>query len=324
MKAPARILILSLVLLPVLTRTASTQNWPVRPIRFIVSFAAGGTPDIICRLVTERIGSALGQQIFVENRPGSGNVIGAEAAARATPDGYTFYWATAAALVTNPYTFKALPYDPFRDFVPVGKVADGPFLVLANPNVAAKTLPELIALAKTQPGKLTFATDGPRNFSGMIAAWINKLAGTKIEQVPYPAMPQGIQDTIAGRVQLIVLAIPSAAPFIQNGSLRPLAISTKQRAPEYENIPPVAETFPGFDFGGWMAVMAPSGTPAEIVQRMNRELDDVLKQAEIVQRLRKIGFYATGAGTTQETGDFIRAQYQAWGNVIREIGVQPE
>ena len=147
MKAAARILILWLVLLPVLTRPASAQNWPARPIRFIVSFAAGGTPDILCRLVTERIGSALGQRIFVENRPGSGNIIGAEAAARATPDGYTFYWATAAALVTNPYTFKSLPYDPFRDFVPVGKVADGPFLLLANPNVAAKTLPELVALA---------------------------------------------------------------------------------------------------------------------------------------------------------------------------------
>ena len=183
MKAATRILILWLVLLPVLTRPASAQNWPARPIRFIVSFAAGGTPDILCRLVTERIGSAIGQRIFVENRPGSGNIIGAEAAARATPDGYTFYWATAAALVTNPYTFKSLPYDPFRDFVPVGEVADGPFLLLANPNVAAKTLPELVALAKTQPGKLTFATDGPRNFSGIFAAWINKNAGTQYEQV---------------------------------------------------------------------------------------------------------------------------------------------
>ena len=219
--------------------------------------------------MTERVGQALGQQIFVENHAGGGNVIGAQTAARATPDGYTFYWATAAALVTNPYTFKSLPYDPFHDFVPVAKVADGPFLVLANPEVPAKTLPELIALAKAQPGKLTFATDGPRNFSGMIAAWINKLAGTDIPQVPYATMPQGVQDTIAGRVQLIVLAIPSAVPFIQNVSLRPLAISMKQRAPGYENIPPVAETFPGFDFSGWMAVVAPSGTPVAIVQRMN-------------------------------------------------------
>ena len=324
MKAIARLLCCLCGFLLVLIGSTWAETWPVRPIRFIVSFAAGGTPDILCRLVTERVGRALGQQIFVENRAGGGNVIGAQTAARATPDGYTFYWATAAALVTNPYTFKSLPYDPFRDFVPVAKVADGPFLVLANPAVPAKTLPELIGLAKARPGKLTFATDGPRNFSGMIAAWINKLAGTDIPQVPYATMPQGVQDTIAGRVQLVVLAIPSAAPFIQNGLLRPLAISTKERSPEYESIPPVADTLPGFDFSGWMAVVAPRGTSAEILQRMNHEMDNVLKEPEIVQRLREIGFYTSGAGTIRETDELIHAQFESWGEVVREIGIQPE
>ena len=324
MKIITRLLFPLLLLSPALTQSAWAQNWPARPIRFVVSQAAGGTPDLLCRLVTERVGLALGQQIVVENRIGGGNIIGAQTAARAAPDGYTFFWATAAALVTNPYTFKSLPYDAMRDFVPVGKVADGPFLVLANPQVAARTLAELIALAKAAPQKLTFATDGPRNFSGMIAAWINKLAGTEIGQVPYATMPQGIQDTIAGRVQLTVLAIPSAAPFIQNGSLRPLAISTMERAPGYENIPPIADTLPGFDFSGWMAVVAPSGVPAGILQRMNHELDVVLKQPGIVQRLREIGFYTTGAGTTEQTADFIRAQFNAWGNVVKEIGIQSE
>src|SRR5262245_53061208 len=172
----------------------AAQTWPDHPIRFIVSQAAGGTPDILCRLITERVGRALGQQIVVENRPGGGNVIGAQAAARAAPDGYTFFWATAAALVTNPYTFKSLPYDPARDFVPVAKIADGVFLVLANPAVPVKSLGELFAYAKTEPGKLAFATDGPKNFSGLIAAWLNKRAGTEIAQVPYATMPQGIQD----------------------------------------------------------------------------------------------------------------------------------
>ena len=305
-------------------QSAAAENWPARPIRFIVSQAAGGTPDILCRLVTERIGRSLGQQIVVENRIGGGNVIGAEVAAHAAPDGYTFFWATAASLVTNPYTFKSLPYDANKDFVPVGKVADGPFLLLANPDLAAKTLPELIALAKANPGKLSFATDGPRNFSGMIAAWINKLAGTEIGQVPYARMPQGIQDTIAGRVQLTVLAIPSAAPFIQSGALRPLAISMKEIAPGYETIPPVARTFPGFDFSGWMAVVAPNGTPTDILQRMNREMDAVLKEPDVVQRLREIGFYTSGAGTIDETAGFIRAQSEAWGHVVQEIGIQPE
>jgi tripartite-type tricarboxylate transporter receptor subunit TctC len=306
------------------SRSAWAASWPMRPIRFIVSFAAGATPDILCRLVTQRLGQALGQQIYIENRAGGSNVVGAQAAARAAPDGYTFYWATAAALVTNPYTFAHLSYDPLRDFTPVGKVADGPFLVLANPQLSAQTFMELIALAKANPGRLTFATDGPRNFSGMIAAWINKLAGIETVQVPYPTMPQGIQDTIAGRVQLTIVAIPSAVPFIQSGALRPLAISMKNRAPGYEDIPPIADTLPGFDFSGWMAVVAPSKTPAGILQRMNREMDNVLRQSDIAQRLREMGFYTTGAGGLDETREFVLAQFQSWGKVVKEIGIQPE
>src|SRR5262245_7504889 len=302
----------------------AAQTWPDRPIRFIVSQAAGGTPDLLCRLITERVGRALGQQIVVENRPGGGNVIGAQAAARSPADGYTFFWATAAALVTNPYTFKALPYDPARDFVPVGKIADGPFLVLANPAVPAKSLAEVFAYAKREPGKLAFATDGPKNFSGLIAAWLNKRAGSDIAQVPYATMPQGIQDAVAGRVQLVILAVPSAAPLMANGSLSPLAITTKERAPGFGQIPPVAETFPGFDFSGWMAVAAPTGTPADILARMNREVDAVLKDPAIVQRLREIGFYTQCAGSLAEVAAYVRAQYKEWGEVIREIGVTPD
>jgi tripartite-type tricarboxylate transporter receptor subunit TctC len=324
MNGLVRLLLLSFFLYPIFSQIAFAQSWPARPIRFIVSQAAGGTPDILCRLITERVGRELGQQIVVENRPGGGNVIGAQAAARSPADGYTFFWATAAALVTNPHTFKALPYDVTRDFVPVAKVAEGPFVILVHPSVPAATLSELITIAKADPGKLAFATDGPRNFSGMVAAWINKLAGTEIVQVPYATMPQGIQDAVAGRVQIVILAIPSAATLIEQKTLRPLAISTKQRAAGYESIAPIADTFPGFDFSGWMAVVGPTGTPAEAVQRMNRALDNVLREPDIVQRLKEIGFYTTGAGTLDETAGYIRTQYEAWGKVVKEIGIQPE
>jgi tripartite-type tricarboxylate transporter receptor subunit TctC len=303
---------------------ATAQNWPSRPIRVIVSQAAGGTPDIICRLLMEQLSRALGQQIVVENRPGGGNVIGAQAAARAEPDGYTLFFATAAALVTNPYTFKSLPYDAQKDFVPISMVAQGAFLVLINPNVPAKSLAEMIALAKSDPSKLAFATDGPKNFSGMIAAWLNKLGGTQIPQVPYSTMPQGIQDTIAGRVQLTVLAVPSAAGAVANGSLRPLAVTSSQRIPGYENVATVAETFPGFHFTGWMVLVAPSGVPAEAVQKINREMRTILNDANNVKRLRDIGFYTDGAGTPETTGQFIRSQYEAWGKVVKEIVLQPE
>lgn len=303
---------------------AAAQTWPSRPIRVIVSQAAGGTPDIICRLLMDQLSRALGQQVVVENRPGGGNVIGAQAAARAVPDGYTFFFATAAALVTNPYTFKSLPYDAQKDFVPVAMIAQGVFLVLANPNVPAKSLAEVFALAKAEPGKLSFATDGPKNFSGMIAAWLNKLGGTQIPQVPYSTMPQGIQDTIAGRVQLTVLAVPSAAGAVANGSLRVLAVTSAQRIFGYENVPTVAETFPGFNFTGWMVLVAPAGTPTDAVQKVNREMRTILNDPGNVKRLRDIGFFTDGAGTPETTGQFIGMQYEAWGKVVREIGLQPE
>ena len=302
---------------------AFAQGWPNRPIRVIVSQAAGGTPDIICRLITDRVARALGQQIVVENRPGGGNIVGAQAAANAPADGYTFFFATAAALVTNPYTFKSLPYQA-RDFVPVSKIARGPFFVLVHPSVPAKTLAELVALEKREPGKLTFATDGPRNFSGMIAAWLNKLGGTDILQAPYTAMPQGIQDALANRVQLIILAVPSAAPLLQRGDLRALAVTSAQRAPGYEAVPPVAETFPGFDFNGWFAMVAPAGTPGDIVQRMNKEVGAVLADPDIARRLRDIGFYTDGAEPPETAAQFIRKELESWARVVREIGLQPE
>ena len=317
-------LIIAAGLLLTAAAPAAAQTWPERSIKIIVTQAAGGTPDILCRLVTEEISKRIGERFVVENRPGGGNVVGTQAAARSAPDGYTLLWATAAALVTNPHTFKSLPYDPFKDFVPVGKVAEGPFVLLANPEVPARTLPELIAHAKANPGKLNFATDGARNFSGMLAAWINKLGGIDVAQVPYSTMPQGAQDTVSGRVQLTILAIPSAAPLMQGGKLKPLAISMAKRAPGFEQLPTVAETFPGFDFTGWMLIVAPTGTPAPIVERLNREMNAVLKDAAVVRRLAEIGFYTDGAGTPAETAAYIKAQYDAWGKVVSEIGVKAE
>ena len=304
--------------------TAQAQPWPARPVRVFVSQAAGGTPDILCRLVAGRISRGLGQQIVVDNRPGSGNIIGAQAAARATPDGYNFFCATAAPLVSNQYTFRKLPYDPVKDFAAVGMIAKIPFIVLAHPSVRARTLPELIALEKAQPGKLAFATDGPRNFSGMIAAWLNKLAGTDVLQVPYAVMPVGIQDTLAGRTQLAILAVPSAAPFMKRGELRALAVTSARRIPGFEEIPPVAETFPGFDFIGWFALVAPAGTPPAVVKRVNIELDATLRDPDIVQRLREMGFYTDGAGTPEALIGFLRAERERWSRVVREIGMQPE
>jgi tripartite-type tricarboxylate transporter receptor subunit TctC len=303
---------------------ARAETWPARPVKMIVTQAAGGTPDIICRSIGVRLTRALGEQIVVENRPGAGNTIGAQAAARSKPDGYTFLFATAAVLVTNPYTFKSLPYDPIADFTQVGLVAKGPFVVLAHPSVPAKTLAELFAYDKANPGKLTFATDGPRNFSGILAAWLSKLGGASIVQVPYATMPQGVQDTLAGRTQVTILAVPSAAPHIASGALRPLAVSSLQRLPNYPDIPPISDTFPGVEVIGWFSIAAPAKTPPDIVARFNQELDKILKDPEVAHQLAVVGFFTEGAGTPDEARAFIRTQYDLWGKITREIGLQPE
>jgi tripartite-type tricarboxylate transporter receptor subunit TctC len=304
--------------------SAVAQTWPDRPVRFIVSQAAGGTPDIIARLLAERLGHAIGQQVIVENRPGGANAIGAQAAARSAPDGYTFMFATAAALVTNPHTFKSMPYDPVKDFVPVASIARVPFFVLVHPDVPSKSLAELVALEKARPGSLSVATDGQRNFSGMLTSWIGKLGGVSLTQVPYTAMPSGIQDALAGRVQVIILAVPSAAPHMQQGRLRGIATSSEQPVPGFEQVAPIAKDYPGFDFIGWFALVAPTGTPDAIVQRVNREMDKILKDASVQARMRQVGFYSEGAGTPATTAAYIQAQYESWGRVVKEIGLQPE
>ncbi|MFN3348011.1 Bug family tripartite tricarboxylate transporter substrate binding protein [Pseudorhodoplanes sp.] len=320
----ATILVALLVGLATAQAQSAAQNWPDKPIRFIVTQAAGGTPDIIARLIAERFGKALGQQVVVENRPGAGNTIGAAAAARAAPDGYTFLFATAAPLVSNPHTFKSLPYDAEKDFTPVGFIARVPFFVMVHPSVEARTLPELIALEKKKPGSLSVATDGYRNFSGIMTSWLGKLGGVNLTQVPYTAMPQGVQDAVAGRLQVVMLAVPSAAPMMERGQLRAIATSSAGKVPGFEQVTPVAETFPGFDFIGWFALVAPAGTPAGIIEKANRALDGVLKDPEVRERMQKVGFYSDGAGTPQSTAQYIRDQYNAWGKVVKEIGLEKE
>ena len=260
---------------------------------------------------------------MVENRPGGGNVIGTQAAARAAPDGYTFFLATAAALVTDPYTFKSLPYDPMKDFVPVAKVAEVSFMIMANPKVPAKSLQELIALAKSHPGKLTIATDGARRFSGMVVAWLNKLAGIETLQVPYTAQRQGVQDAVAGTVDLIILAVPVARGLAANGQLRPIATTSLKRLPTIGRSSHRGNVC-GLRLHRLDALGAPTGTPGGVLTRVNSETDAIFKNPETLKKLREMGFSTSGAGTLKDARDYVNLQHKAWGRVVREIGVQPE
>jgi tripartite-type tricarboxylate transporter receptor subunit TctC len=318
---------LVLWMLPVLmlaAGSAQAQNWPDRPIKFISSQAAGGGTDLIGRVIADQLSARVGQPVVYENRPGGGNKIGTEAAAHSAPDGYTYFYATAAALVVDPYTFKSLPYDPIKDFTVISRIAEVTFMVLAHPDVPAKNLPELFAYAKANPNKVAVATDGARRFSGMIAAWLNKLAGTNISYVPYTQMTQGIQDVLAGRVQLVIIAAPVAKGHIAAGKLKPLAVTSLKRLPEYPDVPAVSETFAGFDFAGWWALAAPSGVPQPIIERVHNELNAILKDPAVSGKLTTMGFVPYGGGTLKDTQDYVQAQHKAWGTLVHEIGLQPE
>ena len=315
-----------LVSLPALSGAANAQTWPDRPIKFISSQAAGGGTDMIGRIVADQLSSRVGQPIVYENRPGGGNVIGTQAAARSAPDGYTFFFATAAALVIDPYTFKSLPYDPMKDFTVISRIAEVTFMVLAHPSVPAKNLPELIAYAKANPDKLQIATDGARRFSGMIAAWLNKLAGTNISYVPYTQMTQGIQDVIAGRVQLVIIAVPAAKGHIAAGKLRPLAVTSAQAAAGISRRAGGRRDLPGLRFRRLVcarprrpACLRPSSSAS------TSEVNAILQGPGGVGTAQAHGLrQPQAAAPCRRPSDYVQAQHEAWGTLVHEIGLKPE
>jgi len=301
-----------------------SQEWPARPVKFIVSQAPGTSPDITARYLADRLSKLWNQSVVVENRPGGQNVPGAQAAARSAPDGYNFFYATTAAIVSNPVTFKALPYDPAKDFVPVAMIAKSPMVVAVNPSVPAKTLAELVALDKAQPGKLAAANEGAKTFSGMMSQLLNRSAGIQLLQVPYNGVSPAIQDTIAGRTQVVLVSSAAMLPFLKRGDLRPLAVSAGKRVRGLEDVPTLSETYPGFEYVGWFALLAPTGTPPNVIQRVNRDMDRVLTDPEVAQRLFDLGLVNEGAGTSESLNEFLRAERERWSRLVKEIGLQPE
>ena len=305
------------------TCNATAQSWPAKPVRLILSQAAGTSPDISARFIAERLGRLWGQTLVVENRAGGQNVIGAQAAARSAPDGYTFFYATTAAIVTNPFTFKALPYDPPRDFDAVAMIAKSPMVVAVGANVPAKTLAELVALDKSRPNTLSSAHEGPRTFSGMMSAALNQATGMQALQVPYNGATPAIQDTIGGRTQIVFLSSAAVTPFIKRGDLRPIAVTVGKRVAGLEGVPALAETYPGFDYSGWFALLAPAGTPKDVILRVNRDVNQVLGEPEVAQRLRDLGLLLE-PGSPEALNEFLALERIRWSKLVKDIGLQPE
>ena len=270
------------------------------------------------------MGKSLGQTVIIENKPGAGNVVGASAAARAAPDGYTLFFATSAALVTNPFMMKSLPYDSVKDFAPIALVTRSYQLIVVNPDVAAKTLPELIALEKKTPGKFSISVDGPRNLAGVTAQGLNKHSGTQFVLIPSTNPNAGVQDVMTGRTQAGVFSISIVEQLVRAGSLRAIAVASTGRASSMPDVAAAAETLPGFDFQGWFMLMAPTGTSPDVIKKVNAAVDAAIKDPQVKELSVKLGFdlAPSGAGTPQAAAAFLKEQLGVWEKTTKDLGIE--
>jgi len=316
--------------LPVATSTigtsawAQTEVWPDKPIKFILSQPPGSGPDNIARLLGERLVKNLGQPIVVDNKPGGQNIIGAQAAARSVPDGYTFYFATTAALITNIFLFKQLAYDPQKDFVPVAFVARSPFAILVDASSPIQTLDDLIAKSKASNGQFSIGNEGPRAFSGMIARLFNARSKAAANLVSYANVGAGIQNLMGGHVDAMVADLASTAQLAKQGKLRVIATTSAKRVPGWENVPALSEKLGSFDMVGWFAIVAPKGTPTPVIAKMNREVNVLLADKDLSSRIANIGPLVDATMTEQDVGKFLSSELARWTDVTKEIGILPE
>lgn len=298
--------------------------WPDKPIRMVLSQPAGSGPDNVARLLGERLARGLGQAIVIDNKPGGQNLIGAQAVARSPADGYTFYFATTAALVTNSYLFKTMPYNPQKDFAPVAFIAKSPFAVLVKAESGIASIQDLFAKSKAAAGTVSLANEGPRTFGGIIARLINARAKAEANLVSYASVGVSVQDVMGGHADAVVADVASTAQLVRQGRLRMLAVTAGKRLPGWEQVPALSELLPGFDMVGWFAVVAPAGTPQAVVARMNRELNMLLGEREVRERILTVGPMAESGGTPEQFGTFLQEEHQRWAQAAKEIGLLPE
>ena len=309
-----------------LAPSANAQtSWPTRPIRLIVPTGPGLGTDLMARLVADGVSAALGQQVYVENLPGASGIAGAQAAARAAPDSYTFLFANASTFTSNRYMLKSIGYDPVRDFAPVAMVSTiGPVVVSVFPELPVKTLPELIAYGKANPGKLSYAVDATSGYGIVVGRLLNKRGGIGMVEVPYRATGQMLQDAAAGTVQVVLNSYGAVASFAQAGKVRRIAISSGERFSGAADLATIGETLPGFAMDGWLVIVAPADTNAEAVARMSREIGKVMQRPDMQARAHSLGLGATGTDTPETTAAFIRREQEAWRQFAQELDLRPE
>jgi tripartite-type tricarboxylate transporter receptor subunit TctC len=309
-------------LLSQLARAA--DQWPVRPVKLIVPFAAGGTTDILARVVAAKLSEEYGQQFIVENKTGAGGNIAADFVARAEPDGYTFVVGTPGTHAINQFVFKNMTYDQVRDIAPVIIIARVPNLCSVTNSLPVKSVAELIAYAKSKPGELLYGTPGLGSTAHVSTELFKSMTGVEMTHVPYKGSAPALTDLIAGRVHLMIDNLPAAQPFAESSSIRPLAVSSAKRWPGLPDLPTIAEAgVPGYEASSWFTIGAPAKTPKEIITKLNASVDKFLKTEDGIARLRKLGAEPAG-GSPEEMQSYVLSETEKWGKVAKFAGIKPE
>jgi tripartite-type tricarboxylate transporter receptor subunit TctC len=308
---------------PGLAAAQAPDAWPSKPVRLILPFPPGGGTDILGRLIAERLTAGLGQPVVTENRGGAGGNVGAEAAARSAPDGYTIVL-VAPSLAISPSLYSKLNYDPVRDFAPVSLVATVPNVMITHPSVPANTLAEFIQLAKTKPGGMNFGSGGSGTSNHLACELFNIVAGVRLVHIPYKGVNLAMQDVLSGQIHFVVIGVPAAAPHIKAGKLRALALVAPQRSAALPDIPTVAEAgLRDFEVTTWYGILAPAGTPRPIVARLNAEIVRVMHAPEVKERLASMATDPV-TSTPEEFADYIKKEIAKWGDVVRKAGLKAD
>jgi tripartite-type tricarboxylate transporter receptor subunit TctC len=311
--------------LMVLAAEASAQSWPSRPVKLIVPTGPGAATDVMARLVADGVSRTLGQPMVVENMPGASGILAHQAVARAAPDGYTLLFTNTSGMAINLISFKQLPYDPTRDFTAVALVCSlAPQMLSVNAELPVASVAELISYAKANPGKLSIAFDNTAGAAAFGAKLFNKRAGLGLVEVPYRSAAQMTQDVASGINPVMMSSIAAANAVVQAGKVRRLAVTSGRRFPALPELPSLSETMPGLVMNGLFSIVAPAGTPAEVVARLNREIARYLEGADVQQRLLAFGLATEGAGTPESAAQTIRREQELWRAVAQELGVEPQ
>ena len=303
---------------------AQAQSYPAKPIRLVVPFTPGGVTDTSGRLIAEQLAKRLGQQVIVDNKPGASGNIGTQMVSAAEPDGYTLLLGFDGTMVINPHVFPKVGFDTLKDFAPIGKIGDAVLILVAHPGVAAKSLKEVIALSKTQPGGLSYGTSGTGGTPHIAGELLKQRAGANLTHIPYKGGGQALTDVLGGNIPLVYTAIAGAIPHVKSGKLHAVAVSSGKRASSLPDVPTFIESgLSDFEINSWVALLAPAKTPKAILDKLNAELNAVLNDAEVRERLNGMGISAT-PGTADKFGEEMKRDLARYGQVVKAANIKAE